>query len=342
MQYDVSRMQQLPRYGMVKPGGAKLAVAAKPSLFAGDDDEEDDFRSRLSKAQANAPPIPAAYAPQPQDDDEAVYDYDNWKETEEQQKAQSRAASKAQQQDAPQSRYIEQLLEKAKERQFEREKMLDRKIAKENAAEEALYGDTEAFVTGAYAAKLEERKAKEAALRKQDAQDDANDVTRKKDFTGFYRNLLMKDGVAGGGGASTRPGTGTGPVGPGLAGAHRTANNGSTGAAAGSLAAPQALKRARVDSDTDAGLAHPDGAHKAERAQEGRAAQEGSSTKGAADASVPKGDTPPAMDRKGKAERRPPFRSSEADLAAAKERAEARWAARRASAGSGRKVMHVL
>ena len=56
-----------------------------------------------------------------------------------------------------QSRYIEILKEKAKEREQYREVVFERKIAKERSQDDHLYADKDKFVTGAYKKKLAEQ-----------------------------------------------------------------------------------------------------------------------------------------------------------------------------------------
>lgn len=56
-----------------------------------------------------------------------------------------------------QSRYIQILKEKAKEREQYREVVFERKIAKERSQDDHLYADKDKFVTRAYKKKLEEQ-----------------------------------------------------------------------------------------------------------------------------------------------------------------------------------------
>jgi coiled-coil domain-containing protein 55 len=101
------------------------------------------------------------------------------------------------------SRYIGSLMAKAKEREREADVVFERRTLKERAKEDHLFGDKEKFVTAAYKAKLaqdalflEEEKAKDAA-------EAAADVTKRRDLSGFYANLLTKNaayGCARGGG----------------------------------------------------------------------------------------------------------------------------------------------
>jgi coiled-coil domain-containing protein 55 len=105
------------------------------------------------------------------------------------------------------SKYIQNLLQKAKERQFEREIVMERKIAKEQKEEEAdleLKGKDK-FVTKSYKRKLEERaewvKAEEDRV-KQDADDDVTKKVGGSAMMGFYSNLSR----IGGDGASSSTG----------------------------------------------------------------------------------------------------------------------------------------
>ena len=94
----------------------------------------------------------------------------------------------------PKSRYIENLLQKAKERQYEREIVMERKIAKEQAEEDlnADYRDKEKFVTKSYKRKLEEREAwlkQDAEKQKRDEERDVSKQNAGVAMMGFYGNL---------------------------------------------------------------------------------------------------------------------------------------------------------
>ncbi|GFH47698.1 coiled-coil domain-containing protein 55 [Chaetoceros tenuissimus] len=94
----------------------------------------------------------------------------------------------------PKSRYIENLLQKAKERQYEREIVLERIIAKEQAEEDlsADYRDKEKFVTKSYKRKLEEREAwlkQDAEKQKRDEERDVSKQNAGVAMMGFYGNL---------------------------------------------------------------------------------------------------------------------------------------------------------
>ena len=92
-----------------------------------------------------------------------------------------------------QSRYIGQLLVKAAEREREADVVFERRTVKERQKEDHLYGDKEKFVTAAYKKKLEADAAFEAAERAADAAEAAADVSKRRDMSAFYANLLTKN-----------------------------------------------------------------------------------------------------------------------------------------------------
>ena len=56
-----------------------------------------------------------------------------------------------------QPKYIQKLIDKAKEREREHEIIYEKKLAKERSQDDALYADKDKFVTGAYKKKLAEQ-----------------------------------------------------------------------------------------------------------------------------------------------------------------------------------------
>ena len=101
----------------------------------------------------------------------------------------------------PQSKYVQSLLEKAKERTYEREIVLERKIAKEQAQEEATeaYKGKDKFVTKNYKKKLLEREEWLQQEEKKQKRDEHEDVTKKvagAAIMGFYGNLSRIGGGA--------------------------------------------------------------------------------------------------------------------------------------------------
>ncbi len=92
-----------------------------------------------------------------------------------------------------QSRYIGQLLVKAQEREREADVVFERRTVKERQKEDHLYGDKEKFVTAAYKKKLEADAAFAAQEKAADAAEAAADVSKRRDMSAFYANLLTKN-----------------------------------------------------------------------------------------------------------------------------------------------------
>jgi hypothetical protein len=172
-------------YGLILKPKSAVAIA-RASVFAEDDDS---FTSQMKQQQRRL--AETASSTDATAIDSSLLDYDGWKESEDTraQVQQRRVAA------APvrSSKYIGTLMAKAEERKADRDIVYERKLAREREAEEEEFGPTESFVTSAYKAKLEERKARESELAQKAAVDAINDVTKKSDMTGFYRGLLMNN-----------------------------------------------------------------------------------------------------------------------------------------------------
>ena len=91
------------------------------------------------------------------------------------------------------SRYIADLKRKAEVRKKYQDQVQERLILKEQAAEDHLYGDKEKFVTPAYIEKMKADKLWREEELKRDAKEERDDVTKKGDMSGFYRNLMTKN-----------------------------------------------------------------------------------------------------------------------------------------------------
>jgi len=101
------------------------------------------------------------------------------------------------------SRYVSSLLLKAKERLYEKEIIHERKIAREQAVEEANqeYVGKDKFVTKSYKRKLEEREEWVREEEKKNKKEDAEDVRKKvggSAMIGFYGNLSRIGGAGAG------------------------------------------------------------------------------------------------------------------------------------------------
>ena len=157
------------------------------------------------RAQAVAAAITAADSAEQSN----IYDYDGAYE--------SFASSSSQQQQQQQgnnnpllkekteerkSRYIEDLLQASKKRQRERESIYERKIAREQAEEDAQldFKGKEKFITKAYRRKLEERKQWEQEEENRKREEEQEDVTKKtagEAFGSFYGNFSRNIAMGG-------------------------------------------------------------------------------------------------------------------------------------------------
>jgi coiled-coil domain-containing protein 55 len=137
--------------------------------------------------------------------EESVYDYDGAYDSF---KA-STATDPSPKKEERSSKYIGDLLRASKKRERERDVIYERKLAKEQAEEDAQadYQGKEKFITKAYKRKLEERKQWEQEEKEKDREEEENDVTKQSAgtaFANFYgnfnRNVAMggtKDGDEG-------------------------------------------------------------------------------------------------------------------------------------------------
>eukprot|EP00937_MAST-01D_sp_MAST-1D-sp2_P007362 g7362.t1 len=149
-----------------------------------------------------------------------------------------------------QSRYIGGLLEQAKVRAREDEAAYERKMLRERAAEDALYGDKEAFVTTAYKRKLQEQQRWREEEAQQEEREKREDVAARGDMNSFYANMMSKN-VSTGAVAAV---AGTSAYTPGAAGA------GPAAPAPASQPEPEPEPRGEHGSDGGSGGAKPQGA----------------------------------------------------------------------------------
>jgi len=138
-----------------------------------------------------------------------IYDYDGQYESfssghqlEQQKEKEKQEADARASQPPKKSRYVAKLLETSKRRQHEREIIMERKIAREQAEEDVNgeYAGKEKFVTSAYKRKLAEREefAREEELKAK--REEMEDVTKKKDgsaaiYAGFYGNFVKNEAM---------------------------------------------------------------------------------------------------------------------------------------------------
>eukprot|EP00894_Picocystis_sp_ML_P000827 jgi/Pico_ML_1/51344/g2397.t1 len=137
------------------------------NAFGDEEDEEDEWEdpkkaeaarvaallARQQKAQAEvAKNVEAAV-----NEDPTVYQYDEVYED-------MKMETKKPKVEEKKPKYVEAILTHAKEREKERDILMERKIAREIEKEAEVYGDVEKFVTAGYKRKLEERRVTQASL----------------------------------------------------------------------------------------------------------------------------------------------------------------------------------
>ncbi|TPX43254.1 hypothetical protein SeMB42_g04793 [Synchytrium endobioticum] len=126
------------------------------------------------------------------EEDPSVFDYDGVYDTlkaaEDLKKKQRASGSNDSSTTDRKPRYMASLIKAAESRKLDLERAEERKVQREREAEGELYADKEQFVTAAFKARLEEMKRLEEEERRKEALE--SDVTKKKDLTGFYRDML--------------------------------------------------------------------------------------------------------------------------------------------------------
>lgn len=161
-----------------------------------DDDDDGNVNKQIAREQAAA--RRRAQAALQSMDDPSIYDYDRAYESfndQNRSKDNGGDVQSAQAKSEPKkSKYIQDLLKSAKVREREREAIYERKVAREQAEEDAQeeYQGKEKFVTKAYKRKLEERKRWDTEQEEKQREEEANDVTKKSAnaaFASFYSNL---------------------------------------------------------------------------------------------------------------------------------------------------------
>lgn len=91
------------------------------------------------------------------------------------------------------SKYITGLLETAEHRKREQEVLKEKRMEKERAAEEQVYGTKERFVTSAYRKKMEEEQKWKEEQEKKKKEEDENAVEKKGHMGDFYRNFFKSN-----------------------------------------------------------------------------------------------------------------------------------------------------
>ncbi|MQL71897.1 hypothetical protein Taro_004218 [Colocasia esculenta] len=169
----------------------KKPAAARPSLPPpapgfGDAEEDDVEREIARQAAVNRAKkeVEAAHK-KALEEDASIFDYDGAYDKFKVETARPLLQDRAERK----SKYIEKLLDKAKEREREHEIIYEKKLLKERSKEDHLFAGKEKFVTSAYKKKLAEQAKWLEEERLRELREERDDVTKKSDLSDFYFNL---------------------------------------------------------------------------------------------------------------------------------------------------------
>lgn len=170
-------------------------VKPKSSLFSEEDDEDETIMDPKTHETVLAEQIRnkskgkiQERLKQALEEDPTVFDYDSVLPDISAKRNEIKAAKKAKNA-GKKSKYIDVLLAKAEQRNYELERVRETQILKQIEAEKEIYGEKESYVTNKYKKHLEERRKWEEKQDKIDSQDE--DVT-KKDMGSFYYSMRSK------------------------------------------------------------------------------------------------------------------------------------------------------
>lgn len=120
------------------------------------------------------------------EEDPSIFEYD---EVYDEIKKDEREA-KTSEEPKKQSKYIQSLLKTAERRKREQERRIIRKAQREIEEDKDQYGETETFITSSYKEKLKEMRELEEKEKMEIALEEAMDVKKQKDLSGFYKYFL--------------------------------------------------------------------------------------------------------------------------------------------------------
>jgi len=156
-------------------------------IFKSGAEEDDSLERKKISSSRNKKAEAERQLERALEEDPNIFDYDGAYDEIQQSRA-NQVIFQEQQKKNRKSRYIGDLLETAKFRETEQNIIYERVLLKEREKEDHLYEGKEKFVTAAFKKELIERKKWQAEQDKKDAMQE--DVTKKKDLSSFYSNIL--------------------------------------------------------------------------------------------------------------------------------------------------------
>ncbi|DAZ95342.1 TPA: hypothetical protein N0F65_002527 [Lagenidium giganteum] len=134
-------------------------------------------------------------------EDPSVFDYDGvYDDIKSDRRAKAEQKKAVIQKEDRRPKYIQALMEKAKIREVENDRIRERRLLKEREAEDAEFGDKEKLISASYKRKLMEMKRWDEEDARMDKLEAEEDVTKRGSdaMAGFYSNLLTKNIAMGG------------------------------------------------------------------------------------------------------------------------------------------------
>ncbi|KAL9253803.1 Nuclear speckle splicing regulatory protein 1-like protein [Drosera capensis] len=156
----------------------------KPITFDDDDDDVEREISRQASKNKSLRDIEDQHK-KALEEDPSVFDYDGVYDEMKVNAVKPRVEDRQERK----PKYIQALMEKAKQREREHEIVYDRKLAKERSKEDHLYADKDKFVTSAYKRKLAEQAKWLEEERLRELREEKDEVSKKSDISDFYFNL---------------------------------------------------------------------------------------------------------------------------------------------------------
>nr|CAB3264452.1 nuclear speckle splicing regulatory protein 1 [Phallusia mammillata] len=189
------------KYGLILSKKSKDSSHLKPrlSVFNNDDSSDEDGKSQVN-SQIHKEAMKKIVKKQTKleiqkalEEDATVYEYDQIYDDMKSKSIKENTPSAITKADKhKQPKYIGSLLKAAEARNRERQRVEERKIEKEREQEGDTFKDKPAFVTSAYRKRMQEKQEEEEQERREAAIEDALDVRKQKDLSGFYRHFLRQ------------------------------------------------------------------------------------------------------------------------------------------------------
>mmetsp|Transcript_32342 Transcript_32342/g.53481 ORF Transcript_32342/g.53481 Transcript_32342/m.53481 type:complete len:320 (-) Transcript_32342:45-1004(-) len=173
-----------------KKGGVSYGLNSATTNAFGDDDDDDDDDDDNGRDQVNRDLLREQDALRQRASAAMKYDFDGTYDENDKKATNEVTRTKTKKKE---SRYMKDLLQQAKKRNYERDQAHERKLAKEQQAEDqGEFRGKEKFITSAYKKTLEERELWKQEEEAQTQQEERENVTkRSKDglLSGFYGNF---------------------------------------------------------------------------------------------------------------------------------------------------------